>query len=277
MLKTTLQQGDTINNAELREIFGCSSRGGMRRSRKTNTLVIVSNHVDSIYEDRWEEGVLHYTGMGQEGDQVLHGNQNKTLNESQINGIGVHLFEVFRDGAYTYQGQVELANDPYQEKQLDSKEQIRDVWIFPVRLKFGGSLTTIPNEDYQRVQRSRQRKISKLSDNELKARLSKKSAKPNKRMTTSPIYSRDQNVVVAALRRAKGDCQLCDQPAPFQKKNKEPFLEVHHVVWIAKGGDDKLYNTVALCPNCHRKMHSLNRKADIDKLTKVAANLGSFG
>ena len=102
------------------------------------------------------------------GNQVLNGNQNKTLNESQTNGIGVHLFEVFRDGAYTYQGQVELANDPYREKQLDSKEQIRDVWIFPVRLKSGGSLTTIPNEDYQRVQQSRRRKISKLSDDELK-------------------------------------------------------------------------------------------------------------
>ncbi|WP_347342542.1 hypothetical protein [Bradyrhizobium diazoefficiens] len=29
-------------------------------------------------------------------------------------------------------------------------------------------------------------------------------------------------------------------------------------------------NTVALCPNCHRKMHVLNAKADRDQLLKHA-------
>ena len=31
-------------------------------------------------------------------------------------------------------------------------------------------------------------------------------------------------------------------------------------------GDDSLVNTVALCPNCHRKMHILDQKSDIDIL-----------
>lgn len=52
-----------INNAELCEVFGCSPQGGMRRSHKTNTLVIVSNHIKSIYDDRWVGDVLYYTGM----------------------------------------------------------------------------------------------------------------------------------------------------------------------------------------------------------------------
>lgn len=29
-----------------------------------------------------------------------------------------------------------------------------------------------------------------------------------------------------------------------------------------------IYNTVALCPNCHRKMHILNDKWDLQKLVK---------
>ena len=61
---------------------------------------------------------------------------------------------------------------------------------------------------------------------------------------------------------------LC--PAPFIDKNGVPFLETHHIKWLSEGGDDSIQNTVALCPNCHRKMHSLNRKADINKLTAKA-------
>jgi 5-methylcytosine-specific restriction enzyme A len=42
-------------------------------------------------------------------------------------------------------------------------------------------------------------------------------------------------------------------------------------VWLAKGGEDTIANTVALCPNCHRKMHVLNRKLDKEQLSKRAA------
>lgn len=38
----------------------------MRRSKATNTLVLVSNHVESVYDDRWEGDIFHYTGMGLE-------------------------------------------------------------------------------------------------------------------------------------------------------------------------------------------------------------------
>ena len=66
-----LAQGQVIDNLQICQTFGCSPQGGMRRSRKTNTLVLVSNHVESIYDDRWINGVFHYTGMGQKGDQLL--------------------------------------------------------------------------------------------------------------------------------------------------------------------------------------------------------------
>ncbi|MFX7296788.1 HNH endonuclease, partial [Acinetobacter baumannii] len=66
-----LKPGAILNNAELCEYFLCSPQGGMRRSHKTNTLIIVSNHVESIYEDQWIGDELHYTGMGQVGDQEL--------------------------------------------------------------------------------------------------------------------------------------------------------------------------------------------------------------
>ncbi|MEO1942713.1 MAG: HNH endonuclease [Candidatus Thioglobus sp.] len=41
---------------------------------------------------------------------------------------------------------------------------------------------------------------------------------------------------------------------------------MHHIHQLADGGEDTTENAVALCPNCHRMMHSLNRKSDIDML-----------
>jgi 5-methylcytosine-specific restriction enzyme A len=54
------------------------------------------------------------------------------------------------------------------------------------------------------------------------------------------------------------------------EQEKEHYLECHHIVWLAEGGEDTIANTVALCPNCHRKMHVLNRKVDKEQLTKRA-------
>lgn len=55
----------------------------------------------------------------------------------------------------------------------------------------------------------------------------------------------------------------------FIQKNNKPYLEAHHLKWLSKGGTDTIDNVVALCPNCHRKMHELNDKDDIKKLKMV--------
>ena len=54
--------------------------------------------------------------------------------------------------------------------------------------------------------------------------------------------------------------------APFSRADGDPYLETHHIVWLAQGGSDTVENTVALCPSCHRKMHVLKLEADIATL-----------
>ena len=63
--------------------------------------------------------VLHYTGMGTKGEQSLNYMQNPTPNESDANGVKVHLFEVFEEKKYFCQGQVKLKSKPHQERQTD--------------------------------------------------------------------------------------------------------------------------------------------------------------
>jgi 5-methylcytosine-specific restriction endonuclease McrA len=38
-----------------------------------------------------------------------------------------------------------------------------------------------------------------------------------------------------------------------------------------RGAEDTLENTVAVCPNCHRKVHIRDDKEDREKLIRVAA------
>ena len=259
---------DVLDNEKLQEIFGCSPQGGMRRAHKTNSLVLVSDHVKSVYGDRWIDDILHYTGMGLKGDQSLDFSQNRTLNESNTNGIYIHLFEVYAKGEYTYLGQVVLAGSAYQETQPDQDGKLRDVWVFPLRLSQGKPLVRSEGE-FRQEQERKAKKTRRLSDKELTERAGNSRKKPGSRNTQSTQYDRDPYVAELARRRANGICDLCERHAPFKKKNGDPYLETHHIVWLSKGGDDTTENTVALCPNCHRQMHIVDseydKKALLDK------------
>jgi hypothetical protein len=81
---------------------------------------------------------------------------------------------------------------------------------------------------------------------------------------------RDKNIVIYVRERSRGICELCGLSAPFTDYFGNPYLEVHHVVWISRGGEDSINNAVALCPNCHRKMHVLDSPKDRAYLTQIA-------
>lgn len=265
-----LKIGDVISNKELCAIFKCSSQGGMRRSTETNTLVLVSNHVKALYDDRWIGDVFHYTGMGLIGDQNLEFFQNKTLAESKTNGINVHLFEVFRKGQYTYIGEVELADSPYWEVQNDIENKPRKVIIFPLKLKQAIEPILIEKEVIEELERQKERRARELSIDKLRDIAQNQRGAPGQRRVSTTYYIRNEYVSSYVKRRANGKCQLCEQPAPFKDKSGEPYLETHHVTWLSEGGEDSIENTIALCPNCHKKMHVLNLEEDRKRLLQIA-------
>lgn len=79
---------------------------------------------------------------------------------------------------------------------------------------------------------------------------------PQRKLVTLEVIVRNPDVVASALFRAEGKCEHCTQAAPFiRRRDNTPYLEVHHKKHLADGGEDTLDNAIALCPNCHRKMH----------------------
>lgn len=265
-----LTAGDVISNSELTEIFKCSTQGGTRRSHQTNSLVIISNHTKAIYEDRWVSDILYYTGMGLEGDQSLDHAQNKTLNECSSNGVTPYLFEVYEPRQYLFRGEVELVGEPFSEIQPDINGQKRSVWVFPLKLVESSAGFKVPADLVTKKQQRKEKQARRLSDEELQKRAKNSRKQPSNRTVATTTYERNVYIAELAKRRAKGICQLCDLTAPVINKKNEPFLESHHIVWLSKGGEDTLENSVALCPNCHRKMHVLNLRADRKKLEQLA-------
>lgn len=65
------------------------------------------------------------------------------------------------------------------------------------------------------------------------------------------MVKRDNRVRAAVLQRCGGKCERrgCEASKPFKG-----FLDVHHVLGVENS--DRVWNCVALCPNCHREAHA---------------------
>jgi 5-methylcytosine-specific restriction protein A len=265
-----IKPGDILKNKDLRKIFQCGLQGGMRRSHRTNSLILVSDHTRGIYKDRWEGSILYYTGMGLKGDQSVSISQNKTLAESKNNKVEIYLFEVFNSGEYIYQGRARLDSRPFQEVQLDINKNNRKVWIFPLKLIDRASPAPIPEKDFLNARKVREKNLKKLSEEELRKRIQSGKNKAARRQVISNKYDSNEEIKELAKRKARGKCMLCNNDAPFKDKFGVPFLEGHHIISLADDGPDTEENVVALCPNCHRKMHILGLKSDKELLINLS-------
>jgi 5-methylcytosine-specific restriction enzyme A len=171
----------------------------------------------------------------------------------------VHLFEVFDRGQYIYAGEVELAGQPYAEEQPDVEGDPRQVWMFPLKLREGGLRPTPTTGLVHKLQALKEKSLAHLSTATLKRRAKKAASTPAKRLTCAEQFIRNPYVAMYVKKATRGYCDLCQGEAPF-RKDGEPFLHCHHVLWLARGRPDIVQNAVALCPNCHERMHQSRRQ-----------------
>ncbi|PNB69782.1 HNH endonuclease [Pseudomonas sp. GW456-E7] len=89
--------------------------------------------------------------------------------------------------------------------------------------------------------------------------------RPEQTQSSGRSFFRDPGVRAWVRQQAEGKCEGCGNSAPFEMSGR-PFLEVHHVKHLAQEGSDRPSNTVALCPNCHRRCH---HSSDRDEFTAL--------
>lgn len=91
--------------------------------------------------------------------------------------------------------------------------------------------------------------------------------------TKKSWFQRSEDVKKYVLKRANGICEACEQPAPFKKRNGDPYLEPHHTKRLADEGPDHPQWVGAICPTCHRRIHSGVDGKEVNKKLMVKLEL----
>lgn len=114
----------------------------------------------------------------------------------------------------------------------------------------------ITHDQYQQEFEDEIKSSNSLTSKERLDRLKLAERIPEKIRVSATVFKRNSDIVVEVLHRADGICERCNKPAPFLRaKDNSPYLEVHHILQLADGGQDTVENAQALCPNCHREAH----------------------
>ncbi|WLG49586.1 HNH endonuclease [Pseudomonas sp. FP1742] len=196
------------------------------------------------------DAYLNMLSREQSGQKVNKAHENRVLREGALAGrtkgsvefrmqnISTVLVELGRDRIEGYK--------PAKNVGANVERSIREAL---------NTQSTLTPEDFVPTadEATLERRAAKLEKQPLKGE-PKGIAKPEQTQTTGKSYLRDPEVRAWVRKQAKGICEGCRQPAPFEKDGS-PFLEVHHVKHLAQEGSDRPSNTVALCPNCHRRCH----------------------
>ena len=249
-----LQVGRKYNRWELHDKFGGQRYSGIATPADHLSVFIFTGDSGEGYgyDDKFlPDDTFLYTGEGVEGDMTME-RGNAAIRNHRQSGEELHVFEnTDYPWIVTYVGQFVYAG--HQSDTLpDEKGNYRDAIRFRLE-PIGGTEIEIDEGS-----------PSSLSDSELfkKAKASSPIDSDPSSMSTNTSnsgggrsYSRSDVVREFALRDADGVCRGCDDTAPFEDSQGNPFLEVHHMHRRSDGGPDDPENVIALCPNCHRRVH----------------------
>ena len=241
---------------DLRERYGGQLQKGIWTPKEFPVIFIFSGKSGEIYgyQDGWtEDGIFRYTGEGRFGDMEFTSG-NASIRDHREQGKDILLFEDLGKGkGVRYAGLFECAsweNVTGTDKAGDSRELI----------VFSLVPTTSEGLSEHQAKTSSLGFDKALSIEELRDAAYQAADKQNQKVswkTAKRVWrERSDKVKNYVLARADGVCEGCELPAPFKKKDGTLYLEPHHTTRIADDGPDHPMYVAAVCPNCHRRIHS---------------------
>lgn len=255
--------GDEIRRGSIHDRFGGGRRGGISSPADHPFVFLFTGDEGEKYgyKDEFKpDGKFVYTGAGQEGDMTFDrstniGRWNSDVRDHEENGDQLHLFEksLIDDTHVVYLGHYSCI-DWHREVLPDKNREDRSA----IRFRLERVVDVTSDDDPEDVTDEDMWERAKASASE----------KPESQTSTSTEYETSEAVRKYALSWAEGVCQGCDEEAPFTNRNGEPYLEVHHVNRLGDGGPDHPDFVIALCPNCHRKVHHGRRGKQFNRELK---------
>lgn len=254
--------------ADVHAHFGGNRRAGIITTRvsggSTGPIFIISGEGGTPYgyADRWrEDGVFEYYGQGEYGDMKMARGNLAIANHCK-DGRSLLLFEKQKDGNLLFRGEMVLDHH-YTRAAPDRGGNLRQAIVFDLR-----QLAAIVEKDVDAPAFATD--LSQLRE------LAFSAAAPSTAVGVAKrnVYQRSADVKAYVLARANGVCHGCGEPAPFQRKDGSPYLEPHHIRRASDGGPDDPRFVIALCPNCHRRVHAgADGPAFNDALLKLMAQI----
>jgi 5-methylcytosine-specific restriction protein A len=195
------------------------------------------------YEDEWDaEGVFHYFGEGQSGDMKFAGG-NAAIRDHAAKEKELHLFERVEAKRVRYLGEVLCAGFEWRVAK-DKAGEDRQAIVFQL-VPAGG----IAAADAELL--SADASLDDLAA-AADADLTEESAPKD---GLRKIYVRSEALKRYVRTRAAGTCEGCGESAPFLAKGGTAYLEAHHTNRRSDTGPGDRTTVIALCPNCHSRVH----------------------
>lgn len=260
--------------AEIHGRFGGQAQGGISTPKYYPVVFLFTSDSGAQhgYRDEYrDDGVFWYTGEGQTGDMKMAAGNRAIMEHAQTQKT-LHLFEYVRKAVVRYMGRAECLGY-HEEIRPDREGRDRTVYVFHLDIDSvpeARSKDLLENDslEAESLKTLKQKSLQQLRTAALSKKLNKQTSSERRYVA----FIRSEAIKLYALARAKGVCEGCEEPAPFESK-MGPYLECHHLYRIADGGPDHPENVVAICPNCHRRAHFSRDAADFNqKLVKNAAD-----
>lgn len=257
---------------EIHGVYGGQGQGGISTPSKRPMILLFTSDAGKNYgyQDQFRpDGMFLYTGEGQVGNmEMIRG--NAAIRDHEKAGKHLHLFEYVKEAHVRYIGEAQYVGQHIEERP-DREGSTRSVIIFHlVLLPAVANEIQVPKRSYgSNLKPNRNLSLAELR----KLALLAASEYATKEQLVQNTAVRSEAIRLYALKRSQGVCEGCSVPAPFHGK-EGPFLEVHHLHRLSDGGPDHPANVVALCPNCHRRVHfGKDGSAYNEKLIEVANDL----
>lgn len=257
---------------DIHEKFGGQRQGGISTPADYPAVFIFTSDAGEAfgYQDGFtEDGTFWYTGEGQVGHMEM-AKGNRAILDHAKNQKVILLFEYTRKAHVRFIGAAKCLGH-HEEQRPDKNKALRTVFIFHL------DVDSIEDPSAEVSKGDAATDLKSLEKKSLSDLRTAALRRVNKTATVSERKSiaryRSQALKEYVVKRSKGVCEGCRNPAPFNTRSG-PFLECHHVHRLSDGGPDLPENVVALCPNCHRRAHyASDAKAFNESLKRYAAQV----
>lgn len=226
--------------------FGGQQQGGIITPAAHAVVIVITGEegLQHGYGDRQRaDGAFEYFGEGQIGDMQMAKGNAAIANHSTF-GKSLLLFRKMRAGLQFVD---EMIYETHHVEQAPDREgAMRNAIVFEL-----WPIETVRAEIPDQIV------IADLDLEDLRRRALEASQEaPGRAPRQTNVFERSATVRDYVVARARGVCEGCASPAPFLRSNGTPYLEPHHIRRLTDGGPDHPRLVIALCPNCHRRVHS---------------------